>query len=110
MLNFALNLVGGKRLAWQQRKAETFTATPLHCGSRDVGYRPSSGYGGGISLGTAIAISGAAASPNMGYHSSSAVGFIMTLFNARQGCWLGNPGPVGAAHLAPPEPAARRCA
>jgi hypothetical protein len=42
-------------------------------------------------LGTAVAISGAAASPNMGYHSSPALTFIMTLFNARLGSWLGNP-------------------
>ena len=104
VLNFALNLVGGNRLDWQQRKAEAFTATPFHCGSRGVGYRPSSEYGGGISLGTAIAISGAAASPNMGYHSSSAVGAIMTLFNARQGCWLGNPGQAGAITWRHPSP------
>ena len=104
VLNFALNLVGGNRLDWQQRKAESFTATPFHCGSRGVGYRPSSEYGGGITLGTAIAISGAAASPNMGYHSSSAVGAIMTLFNARQGCWLGNPGPAGAVTWRHPSP------
>ena len=95
VVNLALNLVGGSRLAWQQRKAASFTVTALHCGSRDLGYRPSSQYGGGITLGTAVAISGAAASPNMGYQSSSVVGFIMTLFNARLGSWLGNPGPHG---------------
>jgi hypothetical protein len=97
VVNVTLNLVSGERLAWQQRKAESFTITPLHCGSGDLGYRPSSAYGGpnGISLGTAVAISGAAASPNMGYHSSPIVSFIMTLFNARLGCWLGNPGAAG---------------
>jgi hypothetical protein len=31
----------------------------------------------------------------MGYHSSPLVGFIMTLFNARLGSWLGNPGRPG---------------
>jgi hypothetical protein len=87
--------VAGSRLAWQQRKAASFTVTPQTCGSGDVGYRPSSEYGGGVSLGTAVAISGAAASPNMGYHSSPVVAFIMTLFNARLGAWLGNPGPPG---------------
>ena len=49
-----------------------------------------------MSLGTAITLSGAAASPNMGYYSSPLVGFIMTLFNARLGAWLGNPRSVGA--------------
>jgi patatin-like phospholipase len=92
VLNLTLNLVAGERLAWQQRKAESFTVSPQHCGSRDLGYRPSAKYCEGITLGTAMAISGAAASPNMGYHSSPVVGFIMTLFNARLGAWLGNPG------------------
>jgi hypothetical protein len=104
VVNITFNLVAGTRLAWQQRKAASFTVTPLHCGSADVGYRPSSRYGGGISLGTAMAISGAAASPNMGYHSSPVVGFIMTLFNARLGCWLGNPGTPGARTWTQPGP------
>jgi hypothetical protein len=76
VVNMALNLVRGKNLAWQQRKAESFTVTPLHAGSYRVGYRRSQDYGKGdkgesISLGTAVAISGAAASPNMGYHLMS---------------------------------------
>jgi len=98
VVNLTLNLVAGQRLAWQQRKATSFTMTPLHCGSSDLGYRSSLKYGGrdGVSLGTAIAISGAAASPNMGYHSSPVIAFIMTLFNARLGSWLGNPGKAGS--------------
>ncbi len=100
VVNMTLNLVGGKNLAWQQRKAEPFSSTRLHTGSCRVGYRPSSLYGGRskddpkklpITLGTAITISGAAASPNMGYHSSALLGIVMTLFNARLGWWLGNP-------------------
>jgi hypothetical protein len=98
VVNIALNLVGGDELAWQERKAESFTATPLHCGSARLGYRRSQVYGGenGISVGAAVATSGAAASPNMGHHSSPAVAFIMALFNARLGTWLGNPGLPGA--------------
>jgi len=96
LVNVTLNLVAGQRLAWQERKAESFTISPLHCGSADLGYRASTGYADGITLGTAVAISGAAASPNMGYHSSPIIGFIMTLFNARLGSWLGNPGAAGA--------------
>ena len=93
VVNMTMNLVSGERLAWQQRRAASFTASPLHCGSDIVGYRPSGEYGGenGMSLGTAIAISGAAASPNMGHYSSGAITFIMTLFNARLGSWFGNP-------------------
>ena len=104
VVNIALNLVRGEKLGWQERKAQSFTVTPLHCGSSamDPGYRPMAGpdgtvYGGpkGISLGSAITISGAAASPNMGYHSSPLVTFILTLLNVRLGAWLGNPGKAG---------------
>jgi hypothetical protein len=45
----------------------------------------------GISLGTALTISGAAASPSMGYNSAPATAFLMTLFNVRLGAWLANP-------------------
>ena len=95
VVNLTLNLVAASRLSWQQRKADSFTVTPLHSGNSELGYRPSSEYGGGITLGSAVALSGAAASPNMGYNSSPVVGFIMTLFNARLGAWLGNPGSPG---------------
>jgi hypothetical protein len=114
ILNLTLNIVSSERLAWQERKAAPFTISPLHCGTsskssysgKEAGnrrrrsegaYRPSSEYGGahGMSLGTAMAISGAAANPNMGYHSSPAVTFLLTIFNLRLGWWLGNPGPEG---------------
>jgi hypothetical protein len=101
IVNIALNLVSGDNLAWQQRKAESFTVSRLHVGSSQLdgqqGYQPTISYGGphGLSLGSAIAISGAAASPNMGYHSSPALTFVMTLFNARLGWWLANPGRSG---------------
>jgi hypothetical protein len=104
VVNLTLNLVGSSRLAWQQRKAEPFTVTPLHCGNASLGFRPTDEYGGGITLGTAVALSGAAASPNMGYHSSPVVGFIMTLFNTRLGAWLGNPGTPGARSWKLPGP------
>ena len=101
VINIALNLVHGSDLALQQRKAESFTVTALHSGSSKLGYRSSKTYGDaeGISMGTAVAISGAAASPNMGYHTSPVLSFLMTLFNARLGWWLGNPGKPGGGKL-----------
>ncbi len=102
VLNIALNLVRSDKLAWQQRKAQSFTVSPLHCGSgQDLGYRRSHLYGynaavkRAMSLGTAMATSGAAASPNMGYHSSAPIAFLLALFNIRLGWWIGNPGPAG---------------
>ena len=38
-----------------------------------------------------MAISGAAASPNMGEGSTPAMAFLLTVFNVRLGWWLGNP-------------------
>jgi hypothetical protein len=101
VINMTLNLAGGDKLEWQDRKAESFTVSPLHSGSYWLGYRNSRDYGGagGISLATSMAISGAAASPNMGYlMTSPVIRFIMTLFNVRLGFWLGNPGVAGSGN------------
>ncbi|MCU1348376.1 MAG: hypothetical protein JWO56_1406, partial [Acidobacteria bacterium] len=97
VINTALNLTTGDELAWQQREAESMTISPYHCGNLRLGYRPADEYGGelGISVGTAVGISGAAASPNMGYHSSPLMAFLLTFFNVRLGAWLGNPGKAG---------------
>jgi hypothetical protein len=110
VVNMALNVVSSKKLAWQERKAQAFTVSPLHAGAPyggavEVGaagtsmargaYRPSKKYGGGISLATAMAISGAAASSNMGYYSSPSLSILLTLLNVRLGWWLGNPGKEG---------------
>ena len=92
IFNTTLNLVAGEDLAWQQRKAESFSMTPLFCGNWKAGYRRSREYGGpgGITVGTAMAISGAAANPSMGYSSSPVLSFLMAIFNVRLGAWLGN--------------------
>ncbi|MGH9568974.1 MAG: hypothetical protein ACRD4F_05015, partial [Candidatus Angelobacter sp.] len=101
----ALNLVSGKELAWQTRKARSFIYSPLYCGYDFFTTHPPSGALGasafrntelfsgkqGPFLGTALAISGAAATPNMGYHSSPALTFLMAVFNIRLGWWAGNP-------------------
>lgn len=97
ILNATLNLTHGERLAWQERKAESFTFTPLYCGgTQDDGaaYRPTCHFtypDGGPFLGTAFAVSGAAVSPFLGFHSSAAAGFLLTVFNARLSEWLANP-------------------
>jgi hypothetical protein len=106
VINCALNVVASQELDWQERKALSFTATPQWVGCGDmVGpgspprrgcFRDTSFYGKGITLGTAMTISGAAASPNMGYHSSPGLSVLLTLLNVRLGAWLGNPGPAGA--------------
>jgi Patatin-like phospholipase len=93
IVNATLNLVATTNLAWQERKAESFSFSPLACGNPRVKYRPTASYGGprGITLGTAMAISGASVSPNQGYNSSPLVSLLMMLGNVRLGWWLGNP-------------------
>ena len=60
----------------------------------------------GLSLGMALAVSGAAASPAMGMYSSKARAFLLTLANARLGLWFGNPS--DAADVAAERSRARR--
>lgn len=94
LINTALNLVSGSELAWQERKAESFVLTPLRYGSTSLGHSKNDfdfNESRNGSLGRLIAVSGAAANPNMGYHSSPAVTALLTLFNVRLGWWLPNP-------------------
>jgi hypothetical protein len=108
IINTALNATDVTDLDRQDRKAESFIFTPKYCGfdfsrtravsrsmkkAYDYGYRPTSEFSDpqGPNLGTAMAISGAAVSPNMGYHSSPATAFLLTIFNVRLGWWIGNP-------------------
>lgn len=110
VVNIALNLVkpSNNQLEWQQRKAACYTVSPLHAGAACTGFQPSASYAGphGISLARAMTISGAAATPNMGYHTSTLVAFAMTFFNIRLGWWLPNPGKAGQACWARSEPKA----
>ena len=92
VINATLNLVATTNLAWQERKAESFSISPFACGNPRVKYRSTASYGGpkgGITLGTAMAISGASLSPNQGYNSSPLVSLLMMLGNVRLGWWLG---------------------
>ncbi len=100
IINTAINLVHGKELAWQQRRAASFAFTPLYCGyvgkprGKDTGMRDEAEYYArtprAIHVGLPMAISGAAVSPNMGFHSSAPLAFLMTVFNARLGWWFPN--------------------
>jgi hypothetical protein len=89
LVNTTLNLVAGRDLATAQRSAAPFILTRRYCGSARTGYRPTDRYmGGGLSLGAAVATSGAAASPNMGTRTPTAsLAALMTLLNVRLGYW-----------------------
>ena len=98
VINATLNNVSSTQYGRNERKAFPFTFSPLHVGTGILGYRRSCEYGSdgggpatGLSLGMALAVSGAAASPAMGMYSSKARAFLLTLANARLGLWFGNP-------------------
>ena len=121
LINTNLNLVAGEELAWQERRGASFILSPLYSGFRTVedrgsssdgpfGYRRTAeypktdrhpaipGYASEpkkLTLGSAFTISGAAVSPNMGFRSSPALAFLLTVFNVRLGWWLGNPSRPG---------------
>lgn len=119
VINMTLNVTAGRNTAWAERKGECFIATPLACGAAELRHpdqaargdagralgayvatphyagmetsRDRAGDGKGLRLGSAITISGAAISPNWGYHSSRPTALLMTAFNVRLGAWLPNP-------------------
>jgi hypothetical protein len=93
LINTTLNLVGGRDLATAQRSAASFTLSEKHCGSCRTDYRPTNTYmSGQLSLGTAVAASGAAVSPNMGSKKpTAALAMLMTLLNVRLGYWAPTP-------------------
>lgn len=93
LINTTLNLVGGRDLATAQRSAASFLLSQRYCGSLRTGFRPTHKYmNGELTLGTALAISGAAASPNMGSKTpSAALGMLLALLNIRLGFWAPTP-------------------
>ncbi len=98
IVNCALNLGGAGDLSIQSRLAANFQFSALHCGSnrQKVHLVATQDYSGSgklaePTLGQVVSVSGAAASPNMGYHSSTPVAFLLTMFNVRLGWWFGNP-------------------
>ncbi|MDP1560576.1 MAG: patatin-like phospholipase family protein [Pirellulaceae bacterium] len=101
LFNTALNVQATERLAWHERKAESFLLSPLFCGAHSLGYRKTVEYAAGqdtsqpISVGRAVAISGAAVNPAMGYYGSPAISALLAVFNIRLAWWLPNPRSFG---------------
>lgn len=94
LINGTLNLTAGSDLVIAQRAAAPFLFSRNFCGSARTGFRPTEEYrgAGGLSLGTAVAISGAAASPMMGSQTpSTAISMLLALLNVRLGYWLPTP-------------------
>ncbi|HEY4362764.1 MAG TPA: patatin-like phospholipase family protein [Bryobacteraceae bacterium] len=94
ILNTTLNLTGQDNAAMQERRGTSFFFTPYQSGSDLTEFIDTAKTGkmhGGVRLGTCVSASGAAASPNMGYHTSAPVAFLLTFFNVRLGWWIATP-------------------
>lgn len=126
IVNCALNLGGSNDLSLHTRHSASFTFTPYHAGSgylsrvdeenlrnlsrvsdenrMEMGYCELSHYGDSKAhptLAQVISVSGAAASPNRGYHTSPRVAFMLTVFNLRLGWWFPNPLRIGLMSSSP---------
>lgn len=91
----ALNLTGSKDPNLRGRNADYFILSKKYCGSSRTTYIETSklenDYDRHMNLGTAMAISGAAAAANMGSTTVKSLVFLLTLLNIRLGYWAPNP-------------------
>ena len=97
LINTTLNLSAGRDLATAQRSASSFVLSQKYSGSRRTKYCLTDEYmNGQLTLGTAVAASGAAVSPSMGSKKpTSALAMLMTLLNLRLGYWAPTPNRKG---------------
>jgi predicted acylesterase/phospholipase RssA len=100
-------LVNSDNLKYRLRGGDSFTLTPLYCGSNATGWTSTKTFAGGtLTLATAMAISGAAANPNTGVGGRGLtrnrfVSAVMTLLNLRLGFWVRHPSPTRAVARRP---------
>jgi predicted acylesterase/phospholipase RssA len=94
LINTALNIQGSDFANRRGRNADFFVFSPLYVGSEATRYARTEAVERleqGLDLATAMAISGAAASSNMGSNSIKALTPTLALLNVRLGYWLSNP-------------------
>jgi hypothetical protein len=99
LVNTAINIQGSKLLNRRGRNADVFTLGPLASGSDATGYVPTPALENAdpnLTLATGMAISGAAASANMGGNTIPALTFSLAMLNVRLGYWLFNPARMAA--------------
>ncbi len=94
LINAALNIQGSDYANRRGRNADFFLFSPRFVGSHATGYAPMETFehaAPDLDLATAMAISGAAASSNMGASSIRPLTPTLALLNVRLGYWLKNP-------------------
>lgn len=94
LINTTVNLPSSKNRTLRDRRGDFFIFSKHWCGSAATGYSSTGQWksnGAAVDLATAMAISGAAVSPQMGPNSVSSLSALMTLLNLRLGYWISNP-------------------
>ena len=101
LVNTNVVLVDSNQPRFRGRGGDSFLLSPLYCGSDATGWKDTSKFNTGLgnrgmTLATAVAISGAAVNPNTGVAGRGAtrsrlVSALMTLLNLRLGYWAVNP-------------------
>jgi hypothetical protein len=109
LINTALNVEASKIVNRRGRNADFFIFSPKFVGSKSTDYVATADMQDvtiGLDLPTAMAVSGAAVSSNMGAENIKPLTATLALLNIRLGYWLRNPRRVRAAR--PPAVKKRR--
>ncbi len=94
LINTTVNLPSSELREMRGRNGDFFVFSRHFCGSPMCGYYPTAELEAAdpqLNLGTAMAISGAAASSNMGWQTPNSLRLVLTLANVRLGYWLRHP-------------------
>jgi hypothetical protein len=94
LINTALNIQGSRHVNQRGRNADFFMFSRRYVGSEATGYVSTEAMQNVVQeldLGTAMAVSGAAAASNMGAQSIKPLTPTLALLNVRVGFWVRNP-------------------
>ena len=94
LINTAINLPATLDTRLGERRTESFLLSKLYCGSGPTGYWPTAEIEAvetDFDLASAVAVSAAAAGPNMGAFTVPPLRFLLTQLNIRLGYWFPNP-------------------
>ncbi|WP_287328051.1 patatin-like phospholipase family protein [Mesorhizobium sp.] len=100
IINCALNVPSSSDPVMRGRLSDVFAITPVAAGARVLGYFETDSWevsNTNLDLGSTIALSGAAVSPQMGLRTKRYASFWLTVLNLRLGIWLRRPGKSPAA-------------
>jgi hypothetical protein len=95
IINCALNVPNSKDPVMRGRLSDVFAITPVAAGAGVLGYLDTPSWeksNPNLDLGSTIALSGAAVSPQMGLRTKRYASFWLTALNLRLGIWLRRPG------------------